>query len=235
MSGKTQKPFISVVIPAYNEDRSIENIIHDTKNVLEDYGKPYEIIVVDDGSVDLTGKIAATSGATVVQFNRNVGYGLALSAGLKKAQGEIIVTIDADGIFRPDDITRLIKPIQDGNADVVIGTRFSKDSNVRPHSISKIRYFAILLLTLSFSFLNGTYVSDALSSFRAIRKRDLEKFGLESQGSEIEVEIATKALTKGLRLKEVPVTYRTRYRSTSEIKEMADGLRVLKQMLRSLM
>ena len=114
---------ISVVIPAYNEEKNIGEVLSKTISVMESLGSSYEIIVVDDGSIDRTLEIASTYKVTVLSNGRNKGKGYALRKGFQHARGDVIVTIDSDGAHDPKDIPEMLKPIFNG-ADVVSGSRF---------------------------------------------------------------------------------------------------------------
>ena len=122
-------PKISVVIPAYNEALTIGEVVSSTIDSLKALGNPYEVLVVDDGSVDLTGEVAREAGADVIRCSRTVGKGAALKKAFELASGDIIVTMDGDGIDNPYEIGNLIAPLIEKKADVVTadivnGSRF---------------------------------------------------------------------------------------------------------------
>ena len=114
---------VSVVIPAYNEEKTIGDVISETISVMESLKLPYEIIVVDDGSTDDTGQIAARYKATVLFNGKNQEKGYALRKGFQHAQGDIIVTIDSDGARNPKEIPDLLHPLLNG-IDMLAGSRF---------------------------------------------------------------------------------------------------------------
>jgi len=114
---------ISVVIPAYNEERTIGEVLSKTIQVMENFGNPYEIIVVDDGSTDKTREAASSYKVTVLTNGINKGKGYALRKGFRHARGQIIVTLDADGSHDPKEIPKLIEPLHNG-ADIAAGSRF---------------------------------------------------------------------------------------------------------------
>lgn len=138
---------LSVIIPAYNEALDIGRNILEIDRTLRKLRLPYEIIVVDDGSSDLTGEAAKEEGAKVIAFSENHGKGFALRAGIKNALGDIVVMMDAGGTFEPHEIKSLIDPIKQG-ADIVYGTRFLKKSDARPYSLSSLNRFGNLLFAL---------------------------------------------------------------------------------------
>ena len=114
---------VSVVIPVFNEEVTIGNVVSRTKISLEKMGITYEILVVDDGSADKSADIAEKLKATVLR-KAHQGKGYALRYGFMKAKGELVVTVDADGSHKPEEIPQLLRPIQENRADFVIGSRF---------------------------------------------------------------------------------------------------------------
>lgn len=108
---------VSVVIPAYNEARSLDEIITNCKALCD------EVIVVDDGSTDNTSAVSRKNGAKVIQFKKNRGLVKATQKGLEAANGNIIITMDGDGQHAPSDIPKLIKPLTEGKAEVALGVR----------------------------------------------------------------------------------------------------------------
>jgi glycosyltransferase involved in cell wall biosynthesis len=129
-----QNTVVSVIIPAYNEERTIGSVIEETIQIMGALGLPYEIIVVDDGSSDRTKEIANRYKAAVLSNGKNQGKGYALRKGFQHAQGDIIVTIDVDGAHNPKEIPSLINPLFNG-ADIVAGSRFL---GLRNEHISKL-------------------------------------------------------------------------------------------------
>ncbi len=151
---------VSVVIPAYKEEKVIGTIISGVQSVLGE-GDRCEIIVVDDGSPDSTGKVARESGAMVVRHPYNMGNGAAVKSGIRAATGDIIVMMDADGQHKPVDIPRLLEQI--GTYDMVIGAR-TKESETSVH-----RDVANVIYNRFATYLTKKEILDLTSGFRAIK------------------------------------------------------------------
>ena len=200
-----KKPVVSVIMPTFNEARQIGYAILELRRALEKIGLSSEIIVVDDGSIDLTAEIAHEFGVKVLKFDQNCGFGCALNVGIKIAKGEFIVITDASGVYDPNEIEKLILPLLAG-AELVSGSRFARGSVIKPYSISPERHISILVADLLISAITGTFVRDALSSFKAFRKDSVKELNLQSKGFELPSELTIKAIRRGLLIVEVPIT-----------------------------
>ena len=133
---KPKTPIISVIIPIYNEERSIRGVVDRIPNHHQ-----YEILLVDDGSTDNSlenVKVIRNRHIKIVKHNSNKGYGAAILTGIASAKGDIIVTMDSDGQHNPEEIPKLIKPIINKQADIVIGSRYLGKSNYRVPSYTRI-------------------------------------------------------------------------------------------------
>jgi glycosyltransferase involved in cell wall biosynthesis len=178
----------SAVIPAYNEAASIRNVIVECKRFCD------EIIVVDDGSTDNTAEAAESSGAVVVRHEKNLGVTRTIECGFKAAEGDIIVTMDADGQHSPSDIPKLIDPISKGKADVVFGVRA-----LTPHRSERI----INKLTNL-----RVKCSDVGTGFRAIKAELAKKMRLH--GTCLCGTFVLEAHKRGARITEIPVEVKPR-------------------------
>ena len=185
-------------IPAYNEEKNIAGILVKLKKITQD------IIVCDDGSNDQTAKIAEELGATVISHERNLGYGAGIRTIFLKAKeikADILVTFDADGQHRIEDLNSVIDPIKNNEADIVIGSRFlGEDSN-----IPKIRKFGIKTITSISNKASELKLTDSQSGFRAYNKKSIETLNLSEKGMGISTEILIKASKIGLTIKEIPI------------------------------
>lgn len=203
-----------IVMPAYNEERTIGGVIDDLRK--EGWR---DIIVVDDGSRDMTAEIARRKGAEVLIHPRNMGLGAALRTGLREALkrgGDCAVTFDSDGQHDPKAVKIMVDSI-DG-ADLVIGSR--KFLNIPLHK--RVGNFGLNLIT---NIVGGPLV-DSQSGMRAFNRRALEAIEIRSNRYEVSSEIAIDARRKGLRIKEIPVKcYFTAY-SKARGTTIMSGLRI---------
>lgn len=221
---------ISVVIPAYNEEKTIGDVISNTISAMESLRMPYEIIVVDDGSIDKTKQIATRYKATVLSNGKNRGKGYSLRKGFQHAQGDIIVTVDADGTHKPKEIPDLINPLFNG-FDVATGSRFL--GNGRKDSTSKLNRLGNILFNIIIMTLTGKLITDSQTGFRAFKKHVLQKINLESTGYEIETELTVKGLKNGFVVQEIPICCEKRKEGKSKIRIIFDGLQILKTILKA--
>ena len=190
---------IVIGIPAYNEEKNIAKLIVQLQN------KGYSIIVCNDCSTDMTGEIAEKMGVTVINHKRNLGYGAAIRSIFLKAQEikpEILVTFDADGQHRVEDIASLIQPIKDDKADIVIGSRFlgQDESN-----IPKYRKTGIKIITKMANISGEKELTDSQSGLRSYNQRAIKIITPSEKGMGVSVEILIKANNANLRIYEIPV------------------------------
>jgi glycosyltransferase involved in cell wall biosynthesis len=224
-----QSPTVSVIIPAYNEEKTVGNVISGTFSVMRHLGLPFEVIVVDDGSIDNTRKVALTHNARVLSNGRNRGKGYALRRALLHAKGDIIITIDADGAHRPVDIATLVFPLLNG-VDITAGSRFLGH---KKGFTSRINLIGNVLFNTAIAVLTGKQVTDSQTGFRGFKRKVLRGIRLESSGYDIETEITVKGLKNGFRFVEVPITCSSRNCGHSKLKILPDGFRIFKTMLRA--
>jgi glycosyltransferase involved in cell wall biosynthesis len=185
-------------IPAFNEEKNIAGILIKLKKISQ------HIIVCDDGSNDLTAKIAEELGAIVVRHERNLGYGAAIKTIFQKAQeinADVLTTFDADGQHRIEDIEKVLEPIKNNVADIVIGSRFL-DNN---QNVPKYRKIGIKAITELTNITGGTKITDSQSGFRSYNKKILENIKPTESGMGISTEILIKTQKAGYRITEVPI------------------------------
>jgi len=221
-------PIVSVIIPALNEEKSLGYVINEANVVLDDLGIPHEVIVVDDGSSDETGIVAASCKALVLTNGKNRGKGYSLRKALKYASGDIIVTIDSDGEHNPKEIPALVTQVLCG-ADIVAGSRFlSQQSNVT----SKLNEFGNTMFNIAIMMLTGNKITDSQTGFRAAKRKVFDQLNLTSDGYEIESEITIKSLMGGFLFKELPISVQRRKYSKSKLRILSDGAKILSTILK---
>ncbi len=214
-------PYISVIIPAYNEGAGIGEVIPKIRDVVAGLDKNHEIIVIDDGSKDETAKHAEKAGARVIQHPYNIGNGAAVKTGIRHARGKILVTMDGDGQHNPEDIPALVNRI--GPYDMIVGSRNS-ESDTDAH-----RDVANMIFNSLASYVAGRKIEDLTSGFRAVKAHVARQFmylfpNKFSYPSTITLSVARA----GYRLGYEPIRFARRARnSTSKIKPLQDGLRFL--------
>lgn len=215
---------LSVIIPVYNEELTIGNIIDRTKSALQQIGLVYEIIVVDDHSYDKSLEVAKNHGAKLFTLKQHLGKGYALRAGFAKAKGDIIITIDSDGSHRPEELSRVLTPVIKNNVDLVIGSRYLNQKNV---ASKKLNAFGVRIFNLLIQSLTGTAISDSQSGYRAMKRQVLIKQRLKSGGYEIESEMLVKTAKDGFRVAEVPISFEQRTYGRSGVDPLVDGSKIL--------
>lgn len=193
------KPFVVVGIPAFNEAAMIAQVI------LEAQKHADAIVVCDDGSSDATGEIAKRLGADVIRHKWNRGYGASIRSLFERARelnADVLVTLDADGQHDPEEISKVVKPIVLGVADLVIGSRFIETCGTK--EMPFYRRFGAKLITKLVNGSSKNGVSDAQSGFRAYNRQALERLSPYEAGMGASVEILLKAGKHNLKICEVP-------------------------------
>ena len=211
---------IWLIIPAYNEAAVIGRVVADV------VGRGYNVAVVDDGSIDQTGRRAGAAGAVVVTHPINLGQGAALQTGIQFAlrQGaDIIVTFDADGQHRPADIDSLIGALTTNNADFALGSRFLGSAVAMPLS----RRILLMAATWFTRLTTGLNVSDTHNGLRAMTRRGASRIKLRQNRMAHASELLDEIARSGLRYVEVPVTIEYSRYSLAKGQRFADSLRIL--------
>jgi len=215
---------ISVVIPLFNEELTIGNVIERLTAVMQKIGFKYEIIVVDDCSADRSLEISKSQSAKVFSLKKHMGKGYALRAGFAKAKGDIITTIDSDGSHRPEELPRLLTPILHSKADLVIGSRYLSQ---KPVATKKLNAAGVRLFNFLIKILTRAEVSDSQSGYRVMKSAVLRSMRLKSNEYEIESEMLVKTALQGFRVIEVPISFEQRTYGTSRLDPMVDGFKIL--------
>jgi len=188
---------ITVGLPAYNEEKNIAKIIVGLKKTAD------EVIVCDDGSTDLTSRIAESLGAIIIKHPKNLGYGSAIRSIFLKAReinAEVLVTIDADGQHKIEDVKNVVKPVVDGQTDISIGSRFLDKHDNAP----KYRKLGINIITKVTNSSLSEKITDSQSGFRAYNNKVLQALTPSDSGMGISTEILIKSSNLGFKIAEVP-------------------------------
>ena len=216
------KPKIIAAIPCFNEERCIGSVVLKTKKFVS------SVIVIDDGSTDATAEVAAEAGATVYQHGQNRGYGATVRNALSKGRelgADVLVIIDGDGQHDPKDIPKLVKPLIDGEADVVIGSRFLGQGKKPPF----YRRVGQRVLTTVTNVGSGQKVSDSQSGFRAYSAKALNALNLAEDGMSVSSEMQFAIGKSGLKVKEVPID--VTYEGQAKRSPVEHGIGVLSRVL----
>lgn len=211
-------PLLSVIMPVYNEAKTINDIVQRVNAVAVDK----EIIVIDDGSTDGTDRILRDirlDNLKVIFHGSNRGKGSALLTGIANATGDYVIIQDADLEYNPQDYPKLMAEAQSGSYDLILGVRFAQG------------YHGLLIPRLGNQFLTGlinllfgTKINDFFTCYKLARRDVLNGLKLGSKGFEIDTEIVIKSLKKGLRIKEMPISYQPRNYSQGKKIRIFDGL-----------
>lgn len=212
---------ISIIIPAYNEEDSIKEVVQRTKKTLPDA----EIIVVDDGSTDSTYANAKKTGVRVIRYTPNKGKIYALKTGFENAKHDTIGMIDSDGSYPPEDFPKLISKIKD--YDIVVGSRFARGF---AKGLPWFRNMANIVGSFVISIINMTRITDATSGMRVFKK-ELTKLPIQKKiepqgGLEYEVMFTTMAIRKGYKYKDVAIDFEER-KGRSKLKFFRDIVKFL--------
>jgi glycosyltransferase involved in cell wall biosynthesis len=215
---------LSVVIPVYNEELTIGDIINRTKAVMQLTSHQNEILVIDDFSHDLSLKTAKQYNIKVYTLKKHLGKGYALRAGFAKARGDIIITIDSDGSHRPEELPEILAPILKNQADLVIGSRYLNHKKVASR---KLNAFGVKIFNFLIKVLTGATITDSQSGYRAMKREVLSDLELMSGEYEIESEMLVKTAKEGFRITEVPISFEQRTYGKSGVDPIVDGSKIL--------
>ena len=215
---------LSIIIPVYNEELTIGNIIDRTEKVMRQTGLRFEVIVVNDRSYDKSLEAAKARDAKIFSLKQHLGKGYALRAGFTHAKGDIIVTINSDGSHKPEELPEVLAPILKDRADLVIGSRYMDHKKVDSR---KLNAFGVKLFNRFIELLTGVAITDSQSGFRAMKREVLKDQELKSGEYEIESEMLVKTAKQNFRVTEVPISFEQRTYGTSGVDPMFDGFKIL--------
>jgi glycosyltransferase involved in cell wall biosynthesis len=201
---------ISIIIPVYNEFPTFDRVLERVLQASLPEGCTKEVVVVDDGSTDgTTHRLGDYARAGIIVAHHsilNFGKGTAVRIGIHLASGDVVLIQDGDLEYDPNDYSRILQPIVNGEADVVYGSRFLG----RPTGMATMNVLANRILTHSANLLFGAHLTDEATAYKAFRTSVIRSMSLESRRFEICPELTAKACRLGYRIREVPISYNAR-------------------------
>lgn len=231
MDARKTEQVLSIIIPVYNEVSTILAVVEAVKKADISPMKK-EIIIVDDGSNDGTKEILRkVNGAKVFFHEKNKGKGAAIKTGIQHAKGDFVLIQDADLEYNPVEYAKLILPITGGVTEVVYGSRFAAgkvfDKNMYyTHCVGNV------VLTWATNFLYDANLKDMETGYKLIKKELLHDMRLHADGFDIEPELTAKLLRKGVKIHEVPITFKPRAFEEGKKINWQDGITALWTLLK---
>ena len=229
MPAPVDAPFLSILMPALNEGRTISQVLDAVLASQVDL----ELSLVDDGSTDRTWELMEASAASdprvrAYRHHANQGKGAAIRTALRHARGAVVLIQDADLEYDPADYPRLLEPIQSGKATIVYGSRaFS--------SHTAYSYWYVMgnrLVTLATNVIYNCYLSDMETGYKVLPREVALSLDLQARGFELEAEVTAKLLRSGYRIYEVPISYAARSRAEGKKLTAMDGVRAVRALAR---
>ena len=223
---------LSIVIPAYNEERFIGTLLRQIQAVdLTSLGVAKEIIVVDDCSKDRTAEIAAgVAGVTVERMAVNGGKGRAVREGIDLARGEYLIIQDADLEYDPGDYVPMLQALLAGRGDVVYGSRYLGRGRHAKQSLAA--YLGGRSLSIAAFVFTGRYLTDTVTALKLFHRSRLAALTLETTGFELDHEITAKMAARGARFVEVPIRYNPRSREEGKKIGLRDWFKAVRTFAR---
>ncbi|WP_440907489.1 glycosyltransferase family 2 protein [Candidatus Pelagibacter sp.] len=221
---------ITVIIPCYNEAKTIEKVLIDVKKNLDEINYSYEIIIINDFSSDNTEnilkKLKVNENLKIINHDKNMGKGAAVRSGISVSKGELIIIQDADLEYNPRDYKKLLIPFEETDADVVYGSRFIGGGNyVRIHFFW--HFLANKILTFICNFFTNLNLTDMETGYKVFKRNILLKLDLKENSFGIEPELTIKLSKKNAKFFEVPISYNGRSYAEGKKITIKDAFRAL--------
>ena len=220
---------VTVVFPCLNEELAVGQCVKETLDVLRLAGLNGSVLVIDNGSTDQSVSRAVNGGAQVI-VQREPGYGAALRSGFEAAQTEFVIMADADGTYELEAIPRLLLPLVQGHADLVLGQRLNDATTATMPWLHRYVGTPAITYLVKRATKNRLTISDSQSGFRAFRREEILKLNLSSTGMEFASEMLIRSAWADLRIQEIDTKYAERI-GESKLSTFSDGLRHLRQIL----
>ncbi|MGQ0792541.1 MAG: glycosyltransferase family 2 protein [Deltaproteobacteria bacterium] len=217
---------LTVVIPALNEAAGIARVVSAIPREVGKYR--VEVLVVNDGSADDTAHRASEAGARVISHPVNRGYGAALKTGFANARGDLLAFLDADFTYPPDELPKMVRELETGDFDIVVGSRIAGGAEGMP----AVRFFGNRVMAEIVSALTRSRITDPASGMRVFKKGAIESLYPLSDDLDFTPEMTTKAIQQKLKYGEVPINYRERV-GTSKLSVFKHGYIFLATILRT--
>lgn len=231
---------LSVIVPVFNEEKTISQVLEKVNQVVIE-GVKKQVIIINDGSTDRTKNeiesfVKNRPEIKVIHHPENQGKGAAVITGIKNATGDFIIIQDADLEYNPEDIRKIVRPILNGSSEVVYGTRlkrlpkFSRDERT-PRFL--LHYIGNKFLSLLTSTFYGQWITDMETCYKLFSKKSIQGIRLNARGFEFEPEITSKLLRKGYKILEIPISTNPRgYNEGKKLNTLRDGIIALWSLLK---
>ena len=223
---------LTILLPTYNEVDALPKVVKALPlDALRAAGWEPRIVVADGRSTDGTQAIATELGLELIVRGPAAGKGFGMREGFARFlahHDEVLVMLDADSTYAPNEMLRLLRHLDRGEYDVVIGSRLRGD--IQPGAMSRVNWIGNHILTWFAVALYRVFISDVCTGYWAFRRGAIQKMSLNSTEFEIEAEMYAACATEGLRMSEVPISYAPRI-GESKLGSVADGVRILRKLL----
>lgn len=226
---RNRKSSVSVLIPAYNEERNIKRIVEDCFKIKE--YKIKVLVVIDNKTIDKTEVLAKKTEAKTIRLGKGLGKGEIFRLAIPYLKSDFVVQIDADYQFLPNEIPKLVKPLISG-FDVALGTRYQKGSNIEKGSVTVLKLFGSYFLSFVTSVFAKQRITDVMAGFKGFKYVVLEDLNPQTDHFGYEAELVIKAAQRKYKIVNIPISYKKRVLGTSNVHLIKHGLLVFETILK---